>query len=463
MRPFCFRSYRPSFSGYGYGTDEFVKSFGRNGWRFTFQPDSLAGAKKCREEVVIHSGFPHFYRIEPGKINIARVMLESDSLPRLWVDILNSMDEVWVASRFNVETFAAGGVDRRRIFVIPDMVDSRFMPPSRPRKRGRMFRFLSVFLDLSLRKGWDVMLYEFAANFSESKNVEWVVQCSPDSAKRLRGVIREVGHRGHKTGNITVLGKVPTVPELARLYRSADCYVLPTRGEGFGRPYLEAAACGVSVIATGWGGQLDFLDNRNSRLLKYKLAGVPAPDALDCYFLAGQRWAEPSHTDLGKALRSMLERPALAPVDCAPFREKHLLRLIEGRLATVKKRKTVKREFAPQIIVYDRKWKARQPTPREFAKELKAAGKVVAVVGTGRNAGWLSEFLVGHGFDIPFYIDREDGRFMGKKVYSPVSLPANARADVALISSFPAAFAEWVGILKGRWNLKPVIFYSHNK
>jgi len=460
MRPFCFRSYRPAFSGYGYGTNDFVESFRRNNWRFTFQPDALEKAEKCREEVVIHSGFPHFYRLEPGKIHIARVMLESDSLPRLWADVLNSMDEVWVASSFNVETFADGGVNRRKIFVIPDMVDPRFSPPPHPRAPRKKFRFLSVFLDLSLRKGWDVMLYEFAANFSGAHDVEWVVQCSPDSARRLKEVIKEVNRRGHKTGNITVRGEIPSIPELVKLYRSADCYVLPTRGEGFGRPYLEAAACGVPVIATGWGGQLDFLNRRNSRLLKYTLVDVPAPEALDCYFLACQRWAEPSHGDLGTALRRMPERPALRPVDCEPFREKNVLALIEARLGAVKKRPEKRRDFSPQIIVYDRGWKARQLSPRGFARELNAAGKKIAVAGTGRNAASLSRFLAENGFTVPFYIDRKPGRFMGKKVLSPDGLPANARADMVLISCFPAAFAEWVAMLDGRWKLLPVIFYS---
>ena len=62
------------------------------------------------------------------------------------------------------------------------------------------------------------------------------------------------------------------------LYRAADCFVLPTRGEGFGRPLLEAMAAGVPVIATRWGGHTDFLDDQHAYLVEVEaLVEVPEP------------------------------------------------------------------------------------------------------------------------------------------------------------------------------------------
>ena len=46
------------------------------------------------------------------------------------------------------------------------------------------------------------------------------------------------------------------------LYNNEKVHALVsiTHGEGFGLPMLEAAACGLPVIATNWSGHLDFLD-----------------------------------------------------------------------------------------------------------------------------------------------------------------------------------------------------------
>src|SRR5207247_1086784 len=64
---------------------------------------------------------------------------------------------------------------------------------------------------------------------------------------------------------------------LAALYRSADCFVLPSRGEGWGMPLLEAMACGLPVIATDWSGPRDFLKEDWAYPLRVKRL-VPARD-----------------------------------------------------------------------------------------------------------------------------------------------------------------------------------------
>ncbi len=49
--------------------------------------------------------------------------------------------------------------------------------------------------------------------------------------------------------------------ELARLYRRAWVFCLPSSYEGFGRPYIEAMAAGTPVVATRNGGAEEVLDN----------------------------------------------------------------------------------------------------------------------------------------------------------------------------------------------------------
>ncbi|HPD18841.1 MAG TPA: glycosyltransferase family 4 protein, partial [Candidatus Goldiibacteriota bacterium] len=71
--------------------------------------------------------------------------------------------------------------------------------------------------------------------------------------------------------NIKIITEEYDEGQMAELMRNADCFVLPSRAEGFGMIYLEAIACGIPVIATNWGGHCDFLNEQNSLLVKCKM------------------------------------------------------------------------------------------------------------------------------------------------------------------------------------------------
>ena len=65
--------------------------------------------------------------------------------------------------------------------------------------------------------------------------------------------------------------------EMNYLYNhpKVKCMVNLTHGEGFGRPMLEATMTGLPVMASGWSGQLDFLDKDLSILIGGDMVRVP--------------------------------------------------------------------------------------------------------------------------------------------------------------------------------------------
>jgi len=54
------------------------------------------------------------------------------------------------------------------------------------------------------------------------------------------------------------IGAGVSEPTLAAIYNSFDVFTLPTRGEGFGLPVLEAMACGVPIVVTDYSAHTDW-------------------------------------------------------------------------------------------------------------------------------------------------------------------------------------------------------------
>lgn len=94
---------------------------------------------------------------------------------------------------------------------------------------------------------------------------------------------------------------------LVSLYGGADCFVLPSRGEGWGRPHAEAMAMALPVIATHWSGPSHFMSESNSFPLRHDSLVEIAEGAF-----RGHRWAEPSRAHLRSLMRSVVSDPAAA-------------------------------------------------------------------------------------------------------------------------------------------------------
>jgi tetratricopeptide (TPR) repeat protein len=95
--------------------------------------------------------------------------------------------------------------------------------------------------------------------------------------------------------------------EMPQLYRTADAFVLPSRGEGWGRPFMEAMALGRPVVGTNWSGNTEFMHAENAYLIDYKLGPVPPEGLREVPFYEGLRWANPNPQHLSQLLREIYE------------------------------------------------------------------------------------------------------------------------------------------------------------
>jgi glycosyltransferase involved in cell wall biosynthesis/GT2 family glycosyltransferase len=249
--------------------------------------------------------------------NIGRTMYETDRIPQEWVASCNQMDEVWVPTDFNIETFSRAGVARDKLFRVPGAIDTKLFDPRLPPTYvpgARGFVFLSVFA-WSLRKGWDVLVRAFKEEFDHGEDVTLLLKVLPHWNRSLAQHIADLdtftksvlGRDPHEGPRMIVLTRDMGVDEMPGLYRAADAFVLPSRGEGYGRPYLEAMAMGLPSIGTRWSGNLDFMNDDNSFLVDCEVVDIPEAAIQETPDVRGHRWAEPDVKDLRRALRSVFE------------------------------------------------------------------------------------------------------------------------------------------------------------
>jgi glycosyltransferase involved in cell wall biosynthesis len=88
------------------------------------------------------------------------------------------------------------------------------------------------------------------------------------------------------------------------LISASDCYVSLHRAEGFGYTCAEAMAYGKPVIATGYSGNLQFMNEANSYLVRYREIEVEVPEGP---FQRGSVWADPDLAHAAELMRFAYE------------------------------------------------------------------------------------------------------------------------------------------------------------
>jgi glycosyltransferase involved in cell wall biosynthesis len=280
---------------------------------------SLTRAERPRFSATITDCIPTTCAPDPSaSMNILRTTFETDRIPDYWLSALESYDEIWVTSQHNCATFRRSGVAPEKLRVVPSCVDTeRYRPDGPklllPKALAGKFVFLSVF-DWALRKGWDLLLRAYCQTFDVLEGAGLLIKLTRSHRHPLSSifeqaecVINELGQSLNNRPDIVLSDAILDADGMAALYRSVDAFVLPSRGEGWGRPYMEAMASGLPAIGTRATGNIEFMDDTNSFLIDTTEVDVPECAAREIPVYKGHRWQEPSIEALMASMRVVFQ------------------------------------------------------------------------------------------------------------------------------------------------------------
>jgi len=241
-----------------------------------------------------------------GKRRIGYTVWETTKLPQDWVEPLNNLDDVWTVSKHSKMAIENSGV-KKDVKIVPEGVDTtvfnNYVDPLHKDKDTFIFLFVGKW---EKRKSPDMLLKAFADEFKPEEKVRLAMQCFNPFIQNFNPykVAFDLNLKEHAP--IVFLPPAPTRADMAKYYKTADVFVSPTRGESWGLPIIEAMACGTPVIATNWGGHLDYFNDNYGWLLD--VDGTEMPE--DNMFFKpqeGNEWAKPSITKLRELLRYTFE------------------------------------------------------------------------------------------------------------------------------------------------------------
>lgn len=236
-----------------------------------------------------------YFRLYPPRenpkrlFNIGYTMVEGYTVYDHHVKIIdNSFDLILVPSYFVKNVFSQY-MNPEKIIVCPPGIDTKIFNISKiipeegikfkkidfdqnkiieTEDEPKGFKFSSN-ARFNHKKGVDLVLKSYLNAFTKKDDVSLVLFWLPENPfepqrmeNRIFQILKEVD-----TSNCPPIYvyDTPLPTDLQHLpYAYSDCFLFPSRGEGFGLPVLEAGACGIPVICPNHTGLSDFVNHENA-------------------------------------------------------------------------------------------------------------------------------------------------------------------------------------------------------
>ena len=205
-----------------------------------------------------------------GKKNVLYTMYEMDTLPPNWYTKFKDVDLFIVPCQQNKELFSR--YTDKPIEVCSEGCDTDYFNYIDRHNRDKT-NFIFLWLGANnVRKGWLNIAYAWEEFRKLIPKAMLVIKTTPNredtqevcELDRENSIILDSRHLGFDREGDT--------PALREVYHRADAFLMPSMGEGFCLPLIEAMATGLPCIYSNTGFASDYLDDRYG----YEVSAVKA-------------------------------------------------------------------------------------------------------------------------------------------------------------------------------------------
>jgi glycosyltransferase involved in cell wall biosynthesis len=229
---------------------------------------------------------------------------ELETVPDEWVEVAGLVDEIWSPTQFVADAMSA-----RMPCPVYHILPGVEVGPVEKVTRSSLnipedhFVFLFMF-DLHSqvhRKNPGAVFRAFQEAFREDDKATLVIKTTGGD---IHSADLELVRKTIGGPNVILLDKLMSRAQAYGLIAMADCFVSLHRSEGFGLGLAEAMLMAKPVIATGYSGNLDFMNRNNSLLVDYELVEIMEDRPI---YTRGNFWAEPCTQQAVSYMRDVYE------------------------------------------------------------------------------------------------------------------------------------------------------------
>jgi len=262
-------------------------------------------------DLIIQRVLPHLFRQNPDSINALTCVFETSNIKTTsWWQHLNLADLIFVPSQKERDTLEEDKA-KPPVYNISEPIDTSKYDNQEYEKIPELqdtfnFYFIGEFIE---RKNIKALITAFHREFRPNEPVNLVIKTSGDQQHindyllNIKQNLRIYQDINRYKKEIVVFNRF-TEEQMHTLHKNCHCMVMPSYGEAFCRPVVDALGYGNAIVITDKTGMTDYIKKNEGYIVKSRLEPVyTSQPPLPNIYTGKENWASIDILDLMANMR----------------------------------------------------------------------------------------------------------------------------------------------------------------